>query len=75
MNKVTMQAYGKTIIVDEDQVKFHEKKYATVLQASKIQKIGYERELTSVEWAELNRLMGIIQRLNRKIRQNVRVIL
>ncbi len=74
MQKVQMTAYGKQILVDADQIKLHEKKQVAVNAVTYLNNQAKGRKLNAAEWALIDKHMGTIQRLNRKIRQNVQFV-
>ena len=74
MQKVRVVANGKTLIVDEDQVKKHIRKASLVSEAMRLQTLLKGQVSFSDKClynTELNSVMSKIIRLNRTIRQNV----
>ena len=71
MVRVQMVLFGNRVEVDADQVKLHEQKMASVNSAKYLIDQSKNRALSLAEKDLLDKHMGKIQRLNRKIRQNV----
>ena len=71
MVRVQMVLFGNRVEVDADQVKLHEQKMASVNAARYLINQSKNRTLNLAEKDLLDKHMGKIQRLNKKIRQNV----
>lgn len=73
MEKVTIQAYHRTITVDVDQVKLHIKKDAAISAIMKLQTIypNLSSEDKIIFDKYIIEQMKIIHSANRKIRKNV----
>ena len=68
MQKVQISCYGREIIIDSDQVKLHEKKWALVqegVRLGKLSEVGSYASKDSIANCEK------IIRINRRIRKNV----
>lgn len=73
MEKVTMQAYRRTITVDADQVKLHTKKDAAVRAIEKYHSVyaSLPREAKLIFDELIAKELRIIHSTSRKIRKNV----
>jgi hypothetical protein len=76
MEKVAMFAYGRTILVDQDQVKFHQKKDAAVRAITKFHSVypSLPREAKVIFDELISEQMKIIHSTSRKIRKNVQFV-
>lgn len=71
MTRVQMMYFGKRVEVDADQAKMLEQKQTAVNAVTYLNGQAKNRKLNASELALLDKHMGKIQRLNRKLRQNV----
>lgn len=71
MEKITLNVYGTTVMVDSDQVDYHLSKDAAVRTVLQIQK---DPNPSIGQNALKEKMLRRIIRLNRKIRRNVQVV-
>jgi hypothetical protein len=76
MEKVTMFAYGRNILVDADQVKFHEKKDEAVRVITRYHQVysALPREAKVIFDELISVQLGIISKMSKKIRKNVQFV-
>lgn len=67
MTKVEMSCYGTTIIVDQDQVKLHERKWKLVQSSMAAQKLNTTSDVLFTNSRS-------ISTINKKIRKNVQFV-
>jgi len=78
MNKIQISAYGRQILVDEDQVAYHIKKSELVNNSIIVQKdieyLDYHSIRFVMNMEKLTSNNRKIRNLNKKIRQNVQFV-
>lgn len=78
MNKVQIQLYGRTALVDEDQVSTLKRKESLISESVLISELFDVNKMTPQEIFDANEKLseigGKIIRLNRRIRKNVKFI-
>ena len=76
MEKVTMFAYGRNILVDADQVKFHEKKDEAIRVITRYHQVysALPREAKIIFDELISVQMRIIVKMTKKIRRNVEFV-